>query len=409
MPKPKAAASRKISLSRARKEWIFRQHLASPADAPAETIVSETGWIRTLGGADVYVACWARQKKFDFEALNGAVERRELQVLPSVRNCIYLVPRRDAALALSVAEEQWRPRTARDLERAGSDWKEVEAVAAAALEVLGKARQTPDGLRKALPPNSVRSLGEKGKKAGLSSVLPVALRLLEFNGKARRALPGGRLDSEKYVWEAGDTLRMGDLPSGTEARQALLARRFFEFASPASAAHFSDWAGIGKKAAALAIESASLEPLSIEGRDEIFFGLPETAELDGASGGVALLPFEDNLPALHGGPGLLTDPEHHNVPVPAWGSSGMSTLKDGAHMALRPIIAEGRIAGFWEFDPDSSRVVTKLLRPGIPASRLAQLCGPLEALLAQDLGHGHSFSLDTDEKLRERVEFLRAL
>jgi len=68
----------------------------------------------------------------------------------------------------------------------------------------------------------VRSLGEKGKKLGLSSTLPPALRTLEFEGRIERTLEGGRLDSERYLWRLPARERFcrrqdrrQPLPSGT--------------------------------------------------------------------------------------------------------------------------------------------------------------------------------------------------
>src|SRR2546427_522208 len=59
--------------------------------------------------------------------LDRAVEEERVQVLPAVRGCIYLVPRVHAALALRVAEEPHTTRLERELEKAGSSMKEVEA------------------------------------------------------------------------------------------------------------------------------------------------------------------------------------------------------------------------------------------------------------------------------------------
>jgi hypothetical protein len=326
-----------------------------------------------------------------------------------VRNCIYLVPRSDAFLALAVAEEQWRPRTTRELEKAGSDWKEVESAAAAALEVLKKSPQTPDGIRRALPKDAIRSLGVMGKKVGISSVLPIALRLLEFEHRIQRSLPDGRLDSEKYVWEA--TTNSGpnlELRAAAE-RTVLLARRFFEFAAPATLDHFSEWAGISKKDAGAAVAVSGLVPVDIEGLEDTFFGSSEPVSLSAPTRRPVFLPFEDNLTALHGGPGLLSDPEHHAIPVPAWGSSKLSTLGQGAHMTARPVAIDGQICGLWEFDPDTGTVFTSLFCRGEESARVTAASRSLEQLLVRDLGHGRSFSLDTDQTLRERVTFLRSM
>ncbi len=395
-----------LTLTAARLEWSRRQGLHTPLQTDITSVVRETGWIRTLGGADAYVACLARQAAFSFSEVTSAVCDHRLQVLPAVRNCIYLLPHDDATLALGAAREQWYPRMSRELTQAGSSWQEVELAAAQAFAVLAKRALTGDALRKSLPKDTLRPLGDRGKKAGLSSVLPVALRLLEFEGKIQRSLPDGRLDSEKYVWEQRAP---GTEPaqSGPE-RLSLLARRFFDFAAPATISHFSDWAGVSKRDATAAIATSGLVPIEIEGLGDSFFGDSER-EKAGPSGSLAFLPFEDNLTALHGGPGLLADEKHHKTPVPVWGSSRLSTLGEGAHLSLRPVVSDGKLRGFWEFDPDSGSIVARFFEQGISETQLSVGLRPLLGLLTLDLGHGHSFSLDTDASLRERVTFLKKM
>jgi hypothetical protein len=123
---------------------------------------------------------------------------------------------------------------------------------------------------------------------------------------------------------------------------------------------------------------------------------------------VALLPFEDNLIALQGGPAALVDARHHALEVPSWGSQGTGPLADAAHLSLRPVVADGRIAGFWEYDPDAQEVVLGGLDGPLPAAA-HERARDVSAFLAKDVGHGRSFSLDTDDALRERAAWVRAL
>ena len=107
-----------IDLDRARAFWFQRQGLATPAGAKANLaeVVARTGWIRTLGGADVYLAARARVAGLGRAAMDAAVEADALRVIPSVRGCIYLVPGADVPWVLRIAQEAWRPRAEREVE-----------------------------------------------------------------------------------------------------------------------------------------------------------------------------------------------------------------------------------------------------------------------------------------------------
>ncbi len=121
------------------------------------------------------------------------------------------------------------------------------------------------------------------------------------------------------------------------------------------------WAGVAQRdAAAGQLGAIAVE---VEGQAEPRVILPEArglvddADVDGA---VALLPFEDNLLAL-GTPGLLIEPAYHRRQVPTWGSSKKSALGDARHLSQRTVVAESKIVGFWDCDPDA-RGRRRLLR-----------------------------------------------
>ena len=184
------------------------------------------------------------------KALDQAVEAARLQVIPAVRGCIYLVPRSEVPLVLRVAEGEYRSRTERELQRAGVREEEVTALGAQVLKALAGGPLSPDGLRKALPEGAVRSLGERGKKLGMSSPLPTALRYLEFEGgKVERTLEGGRLDSERYQWRlpAKNPFTGAKVPGDAVNRHAAVARRFFQSAGPATLRELCNWTALAQK------------------------------------------------------------------------------------------------------------------------------------------------------------------
>ena len=124
-----------------------------------------------------------------------------------------------------------------------------------------------------------------------------------------------------------------------------------------------------------------------------------------------MLPFEDNLMLLVGGVTDLVDPEFLDLQVPSWGNKKQVALRDATHLAYRCLIADGRLAGFWEYDPDARVAIPHCF---IKLSKSAQqmvedLSASVSALLREELGHGRSFSLDTEDAQRERLQALRSL
>lgn len=401
----------RITLEQARKRWHHRQGLAVPKRGTPAEIVAATSWPRTLGGVDAYLTLRARAPGLSRAVMDAAIVSRELQVVPAARGCIYIVPRAEVGLVLRIAEEQWQPRTGRELEKAGSSWREVEQVAAAAEAALAEGALSTDALRRAMPKGAVRSLGEAGKKIGLSSPLPVALRLLEFRGRIERTLPGGRVDSERYEWRlaARSPFTGADIPADAPGRLTELARIFFRGAAPATVKEFAEWSALSQRDARAAIEAAGLEPLAIDGHAEEAFGFPEDrVELPPAKT-VHLLSFQDSYVTDHGGPAVLCDAAQHGRVVPLWGSSKPSTLGEAKHMSLRPVLIGDRLAGFWEYDPDRRQVAVGLFEEKNALPQVLHEAEALGAFIRDELEHGRSFSLDTDDALRERAAFVQSL
>ena len=406
-----------LTLDHARRVAIAAQGLTSPQDGDCASTVEATGFVRTLGGADVYLAIRARRPGTSRAEIDGAVEGGELKVVPAARGCIYLVPRRHVPAALRFAQARTRGRAEREHQRAGIRPGELDEVSAAVLEILAaRGALTTTALRAALPDGTVRSLGAAGKKVGISSTLPPALRRLEFAGEIERTLEGGRLDTERYLWRVpvANPFAGSATPESPSELNARLAEVFFRAAGLATLKQFAPWAGITQRDAKAALEHLSLLPLAIEEQPESYLVLEEYRELladpEAAVGSAAaLLPFEDNLVALHGGPALAVDPRHHGIEVPPWGRGKGATLGDVKHSSLRTVVAGNEIVGFWEFDPDEQEVVYGCFQRLSLDLRvlLDATAAGASRFLAEEIGHGHSFSLDTDDSLRKRAAIVR--
>ena len=408
----------RVSLAQARGLAVAAQGFPPVPGRSIVQVLEETGFVRTLGGSDVYLAVRARVPGMRREELEGVVEAHEAQIVPAVRGCMYLVPRRDVPLALRMADVVSRSRHERDQEKAGIRPGEVEEVGRAVLQALRESGPlTTDALRKALPPGTVRSLGDAGKKVGLSSPLPPALRMLEFDGHVERTLEGRRLDSERYRWRAAASSPFAgvQVPADPVDLFAGMARIFFRAAGLGTQKDFAGWAGISQRDAKAAVERAGVLPVTVDGEDEVHYLLEERRDLPEASAdavsAVAFLPFEDNLVHLHGGPARVVDEAHHAMPVPVWGSSETTTIGEARHMSLRSVVAEGKVSGFWEYDPDAREVVYRGF-DGLSAATRKKLDAAaldLSHFLADEIGHGRSFTLDTDEELRKRSARIREM
>src|SRR5207253_1378797 len=160
--------------------------------------------------------------------------------------------------------------------------KEIDALADRIVNTIGDGVRSPDALRSEIPPRYIRDLGDAGKKLGFASTLPIALRLLQTEGRVMRLAEGFRLDAKRYFYRRWPE----SLPVGAPLRDldAELAQRFMTWAAPATVDDFAFWAGIGKTAAKKAL-SGRQPPPAVRGRKS----------------GILLLPFRDNYFQLHRG------------------------------------------------------------------------------------------------------------
>ncbi|HLW76404.1 MAG TPA: crosslink repair DNA glycosylase YcaQ family protein [Bryobacteraceae bacterium] len=379
-----------MSVEKLRAWWAFRQGLLGDATgkSPGE-ILQATGWVRGLGGVAPYLALFARGG-ISREAADEAAAKLEIHELPAARGCTYVVPACDFAVALKAGEPfEWNEMKV--AAKLGVTDKEIAKLCDAVLDALKKGPLEPDEIRGATGKAS-RSLGEEGKKKGLSTTLPLAIGLLQASGEIRRVSTNGRFDQQRYryaLWRP-NPLEKSNLTA--ELANIELARRFFSWAGPATLDEFQTFAGSSKKAAQAAMEPLKLDTIDgdrlilAEQRDEFeSFKIPKQARY-------ALLASIDGITLFRRGLKDVTDDKK---------------LAETKELGNHSIVDRGRIVGLWEFDPEANAIVWA---PLIPKNKdLEKAVARTEAFIREQLGDARSYSLDSAKSRTPRIAALRKL
>src|SRR5258708_36688753 len=151
-----------------------------------------------MGGSSPYLGFHGRSGA-GREAIDGAVAALEIHELPSARGCTYVVPASAFALALKLSQSFGPEADMRVARKLGVTDAEIDRLCGAVLEALEAGPLSPDELRAATG-DAARSLGEEGKKKGLTTNLPLALGRLQTLGDIRRIPQNGRLDQQRYKY-----------------------------------------------------------------------------------------------------------------------------------------------------------------------------------------------------------------
>lgn len=240
--------------------WSHRQGLdGGLAGHSPSAILQSTGWARSVGGVGPYLTLFARGG-IRRAAADAAVAKLEMHELPAARGCTYVVPASDFALALKVGQtfHEAEMNTARKL---GVTDREMDKLCDTVLSALGDAPLSPQEIRERTG-GAARSLGEEGKKKGLTTTLPVALGRLQAAGEIRRVPDNGRLDQQRYGYVRWRQNPLSKFKLSAEEAYTELARRFFTWIAPARISEFQWFAGLGVAAAKAAVQSLELEPVA---------------------------------------------------------------------------------------------------------------------------------------------------
>lgn len=386
--------------------WFERQGLMDPQPGLSSSeVLARTGWARSVGGSNPYLTLFARAG-ISREQVERDLATQEVHELPSARGCTYLVPRADYALALKVGHgcgDEAQVATARKF--LGVTEEELERLAGRVLEALQEGPLDPRELKDAAG-EAVRNLGEEGKKRGVTTTLPLALGRLQSAGRIRRVPTNGRLDQQRYRYALWSPSPLEGFQMSREEALSELARRYFRWIGPASMAHFQWFSGLGVKAAKDAVAPLGLVPLGADADLLLFpddlealsrYRVPEEPRY-------TLVASIDGITHLRREiASLLADEDHEQQMM---GERGLKTLGGVQDLSSHAILDRGRLVGLWEFDSGDGRIAWTAFVPRSPALEVA--VARTEAFIQNDLGDARSFSLDSPESRRPRIEALRA-
>lgn len=407
LPEPQSLTPERL------RAWSWhRQGLdGSLAGCTAEQVLARAGWARSVGGANPYLTLFARAGIHRDEVDADVLAHRILE-LPVARGCTYVLGREDFAWALQLGRDAAES-AFKVVGRLGVDRGEITLLEEQVLHTLAEAEgpMDPRQLKDELG-DSVRNLGEEGKKKGATTTLPTALGILQSDGRIRRVPANGRLDQQRYAYQPWG-LPPSDLDD-EDARTELI-RRYLGWTGGATFKQSQWFTGftVAQSKAALAAVGAVEVPTALStvmagsqaagGGDPLWI-LPEdlgslAAFEEPAGEQIQLLAGTDSLFLLRrNAADLLAEEDLHK---PALGSLALQ-----ADLPDHPILDRGLIIGLWQYDPAQERIVPWLFHGPTPA--VTQRIAEVEAWIREDLGDFRAFSLDSPASRQKRIDGLAA-
>ncbi|MFF2298729.1 DNA glycosylase AlkZ-like family protein [Arthrobacter sp. NPDC058127] len=380
--------------------WAWnRQGLdGSLAGKTSEEVLDRAGWARSVGGANPYLTLFARAG-IRREQVDRDVAELRIHELPTARGCTYVLGRNDFAWGLQVGRDA-AVAPFKVLARLGVERGEITLLEEQVLHTLLESSDPmdPKQLRDELG-ESVRSLGEEGKKKGASTTLPTALGLLQADGRIRRVPVNGRLDQQRYAYTSWA------LPPSTtddDAARARLIERYLRWTGGATFKQ-SQWLTgftVAQSKAGLAAVGA-VEVTTAAG--EPLWMLPDDVEHLSAF----KAPHEEQIQLLAGTDSLVLL-RRNSADMLAEGDRGRkildTTLALQADLSDHPILDRGRIIGLWQYDPGKERIAAWTFDK--PSAAVTQRISEVESWIREDLGDFRSFSLDSPASRQKRIDAL---
>jgi hypothetical protein len=399
LPEPQSLTPERL------RAWAWhRQGLdGSLAGRTAEQVFARAGWARSVGGANPYLTLYARAG-IRREQVDADVLAHRILELPAARGCTYVLGRDDFAWALQLGRDA-ADSAFRVVGRLGVDRGEITLLEEQVIHTLAEAEgpMDPRQLKDELG-DSVRNLGEEGKKKGATTTLPTALGILQSDGRIRRVPANGRLDQQRYAYEP-----WGLPPSGLDDGDARteLIRRYLGWTGGATfkqSQWFTAFTVAQTKAALAAVGAVEVPTAQTAAGGDTLWMLPDdvgrlAAFEEPAGEQIQLLAGTDSLFLLRRNAADLLAEEDRDKPA-------LESLALQADLPDHPILDRGRIIGLWQYEPAKERIVPWLFHGATPA--VTQRIAEVEAWIREDLGDFRAFSLDSPASRQKRIDALAA-
>lgn len=395
-----------MDMGKLRAWWFSKQGLdGSGYGLSPREVLGRAGWARSVGGANPYLTLFARAGTTRTDA-DQAVADLEIHELPSARGCTYVLPSEDFALGLSLSGgtgDSGDMTTA--VKFLGVTHQEIELLGEKIVDALRTGPLDPRELKTAVG-DAARNLGEEGKKRGVTTTLPLALGRLQSSGDIRRVPINGRLDQQRYKYVAWDPNPVPVPRPSLEQSYAALADKYFRWIGPAKLAHFQWFSGLGVGATKSAVAEIDLVDLGdgwlIHGDEADRFAQFKCP----TSPIYALVSSLDGILLHRRDANSLIDPDDMSRQVP--GEKGELTTIGGIQdLVCNAILDRGRVAGLWEYDPEAGELVWSAFTE--PGPGLSEKLKQMEAFVKDQLGDCRSFSLDSPESRKPKLEGLRKM
>ncbi|MEI2779219.1 MAG: crosslink repair DNA glycosylase YcaQ family protein [Tetrasphaera sp.] len=396
-----------VDLPTLRAYWAHRQGLdGSLAGANSAAVLERAGWARSVGGTTPYLTLFSRAG-LRRDQVDADVAALRIHELPSARDCTYVLPAADFALAAVVGGGASSAAELRTAAKLGVTREEIDDLADQIVAALARQESDPAALRKTLG-QKVRSLGDEGKKKGVTTTLPLALGVLQAQSRIRRVPIDGRLDQQRFrytVWS--------DAPAWGGSREdaaADLASRYWAWIGVASLAQFRWFSAFTATAAKKATADLALRPVGDAGllaTAETITDLESSVAPNDPQ--VSLIGWLDSLVLLRRDLDGVTEAADraHPLLAPARGTSAGGSLTDLPHQG---IVDRGRLIGLWDYDPELGEIAWAPITDLARAQResVEDAVARTAAYVREDLGDNRGMSLDSPKARAPRLAQLRA-
>jgi Winged helix DNA-binding domain len=382
-----------------------RQGLLDFSTKSNREVLSDVGWVRSVGGHNIYIALFARNQCTKKQAERDA-QNQEIYEFASARGCTYFLPSDDFQVGIKAGQgfnDASSLRTAKT--KLGYTDENHAELKAGILRALKTEALDTNGIKKELG-ELIINFGEVGKKVGQTTSLSLGLLSLQAEGQIRRVPKDWALEAQSYRYELfSDAPNVGD-SYAKEQCYADLAERYWNWIGLASLTHFQWFSGLGVGAAKKATEGLNLVP--VDGTDLLIHAdnLDEFREFEVPKDPVyRLVTALDSLFLLRREVESLFDAK--DLVGQGANEKRGSGLIASNDLRNHAIVDRGRVVGLWEYEVSSQSVVTKLFVP--MNDEIQAEIRRTEAFIRDELGDCRSFSLDSPKSRQATIDTLRAM